>query len=284
MTLSSSKTRALIASLLLVIVTNAIALGGVAYNRSGEPQSALTLSQRELLISRSDWLDHANSGIDLDLRWRMRSNDADPAYPGNRDLSWLDGAQQARLGFAPPAWAATGMDEGRSWDPPRRQAFVVLEYDGPAYRAAVERAREFLEHEGRLADANPGVKEFAGRLDAARHRLEREEKYASRLFVIDVDPSADVLRARYPDRSRYAIVGAHLDARLEREQLTFRNIVYIVRLDVETISVPHAFRAVVASALPDDQRYVSEDRAAPFEAKVEWGRRFEPWIAELRGR
>lgn len=283
MTLSWSKTRALIASVLLVIVTNAITLGGVAYNRSGVPPSALTLTQRELPISRREWMDHANSGIDLELRWRVRPDDMQSDRPnlGNRELHWLSEAQKESLGFAAPEWASTGLAEGRSWEPAKRQAFVALEYDGAAYRMAVDQARAHLEREGRLVDANPGVAELGRRLVSARQGLEREEAYASRLFVVDVDRDADALRARYPDRSRYAIVRAHLDARLEREQYTFRNIVYIVKLDIETLSVPHAFRAIVAPSLPPDQRYPYEDHAPRFAANVEWGQRLEPSITEL---
>ena len=38
----------LIAGLGLILGVNAIVLGGVAYNRSGEPESLLQLSEREL--------------------------------------------------------------------------------------------------------------------------------------------------------------------------------------------------------------------------------------------
>lgn len=40
--------RTLIAGIAIILVVNAIALGGVAYNRSGTPESTLHLSQREL--------------------------------------------------------------------------------------------------------------------------------------------------------------------------------------------------------------------------------------------
>lgn len=278
MTLSWSKARALVAGLLIVLVTNTVALGGVAWNRSGEPRGALTLTERELPVSRRDWLDHENSGIDLELKWRVRPADTewDRSYHAQtRELHWLDEARKEQLGFVAPAAAS----KTRTWDPPKREAFVVLENDGPAHRVAVEQARAHLERETRLGKANPGVEEFERRLRWARQRLEREESFASRLFVVDVGPDADTLRSRYSDRLRYAVVRAHLDARLEGEPPAVRSVVYVVDLEIPTIAVPHAFRAIVASLLRRDP---SDDHAPRFETTVHWGRRLEPWITGLR--
>ena len=43
-----SRTHTLVAGLGLIALTNAVALLGVAWNRSGEPDATLQLSQREL--------------------------------------------------------------------------------------------------------------------------------------------------------------------------------------------------------------------------------------------
>ncbi len=277
---SWSKRRAFAVSALLILVTNAIALGGVAYNRSGEPRSTLTLTDRELPLAYRSWMDHENSGIDLQLSWRVRPVDsqADTRSAQYRELHWLSDAQKAQLGFAVPAWATASAE--REWDPPMRRAFVVLENDGAAYRIALEQARADLAREAELANANPGVAKLEEDLAEARRRLEREESCESRLFVVDVDTDADVLRARYPDRSRYAVVRARLDAYLEREHGA-RGIVHISELDIPTISVPHAFRALIAPLVPQDYGYSQRQRAGRFEVTVEWGRRFAPSITGL---
>lgn len=284
MTLSWSKRRAFIASALLVLVTNAIALGGVAYNRSGEPESALQLTERELAISQRNWLDNDNGGIDMDIRWRVRpaEDGSGRSYnPWNREAHWLTEAQKAQLGFAAPDLTPTSDGEPLAWDPTPRGAFVALEYDGAAYRAALEQARQHLARETELANARPDDREFEERLDSARRDLQREESRASRLFVIDVDQDADALRARYADRSRYAVVSAQLNAHIEGGPGVFRTAIYITQLDVETISLPHAFRALVEPLLPVDYNYSYEDRDPRFEATVHWGRRLEPWIVQL---
>ena len=68
-----SRAHTLIAGAALIVLTNAIALVGVAYNRSGEPDSTLTLTRRELQMSYRWWRDRENSGIALRLLWRMHN-------------------------------------------------------------------------------------------------------------------------------------------------------------------------------------------------------------------
>jgi hypothetical protein len=285
MKLAWSKAHALTASLFLVVLTNAIALGGVAYNRGGQPHSTLELTERELRISRRDWLDNETSGIDLDVRWRIRPRKTDsyePEYSWDRELHWLSEAQKKQLGFIAPK-ALTRDDAGDStWDPPTREAFVVLENDGATHRAAIEQARKHLARATKLAAANSGVKIFRERLDSAREQLKEEESFATRLFLIDVDPDADALRARYSDRSRYAIVRAHLDAAIANQEHVLHSAIYVTSLDIDTISVPHEFRAIIEPLSTPNDRYSYKEQAPRFEATVHWGRRLEPWITQVR--
>ncbi|MFL6653087.1 MAG: DUF4824 family protein, partial [Sulfurifustaceae bacterium] len=48
-----SRKRTLLAGIALIAATNAVALVGVAYNRSGEPSSVLKLTERELALPYS---------------------------------------------------------------------------------------------------------------------------------------------------------------------------------------------------------------------------------------
>lgn len=51
--MNRNRRNALIAGSLLLLAANLAALGGVAWNRSGEAESKLVLSQRELQIGRA---------------------------------------------------------------------------------------------------------------------------------------------------------------------------------------------------------------------------------------
>ncbi|MGH8649482.1 MAG: DUF4824 family protein, partial [Burkholderiales bacterium] len=63
MTLTWPRGRTLAAGIVLIALTNAIALGGVAWNRSGEPESVLKLTQRELSQPRGFGLDREEGGL-----------------------------------------------------------------------------------------------------------------------------------------------------------------------------------------------------------------------------
>ena len=93
----------LIAGSAIILLTNAVALGGAGYNRSGEPESQLQLTQREL--QHSSWREgRDSSGITLTLNWRIEQadfNDSNFAMYSNRwgIPGWLDRGKMAELGF-----------------------------------------------------------------------------------------------------------------------------------------------------------------------------------------
>lgn len=277
-----SRARALLVALALIVATNAVVLAGVAYNRSGEPEAVLRLTERELRLRQWSWPSNENSSIDVDLNWRIAPPDAQHAehdgyaYWG---LHWLQSAQLRELGFY--------IDGDLEWDDawvrvarqPSRRVWLALEYEGPAYQASVERAAKRLEREAVLAQANPGDDEFRGRLAASRKELEREQRFASRLFIIDVAPDEDALRARYPDRQRYVIIRGRIDLTIQGDAGHWRPIAQVVDMDVGAIRVPYTYRHIVE---PFSTHRPSCQECEPrFAATVHFGRRFEPWIVDL---
>lgn len=276
----------LLAGLALIVLTNAVTLGLVAWNRSGEPESVLTLAEREL---KRPWDWHGrrgeNSGLALTLRWRVAPTQADAtsddeieveawAYGGT--AHWLDEAKLAELGVPP-------QPEERRYRSRSHAVLLVLEHDGDAYRRALERARRQLASETALREANPGQKEFADRVKRASDRLAEQEQEASRLFVIDAGLDAGKLRVRYPDRHRYAIVAGHIrpgwrDPRQKRQPLGT-----IERIDAAAINVPHALRDAVP---PDAGRHrgrPASESGDRFVAEIAFGRRLEPWMLNVTG-
>ncbi|HJW01876.1 MAG TPA: DUF4824 family protein, partial [Azospira sp.] len=203
-----SRVHTWVAGIAVILLTNAVALGNVAWNRSGSPDSVLRLSQREL--RQPYWRANAeNSGLALELQWRMPVAGA----TGSRPLAWLDTAKMKRLGLEvdPETDSRGSKAPGR---PLLRQlsrpVLLVLELDGPAYRQAVELAqRRLAEAQAKLA-ADPEQEALKRAAANARTSADEEEKGSSRLFAIDAGLELAALRAQYPDRSRYAIVAAQL--------------------------------------------------------------------------
>lgn len=276
----------LLAGLGLIGVINALALGGVAYNRSGEPESVLRLSEREL-HRPWNWRGSAeDSGLALRLQWRVPNAERDPpdvaTYydpPGRYGMpAWLDRNKLAALGFdvSRPLSAEDG--SGVFSRQLSREVLLVLEHDGPAYRRALERVQAHVERQAALAAANPGKAEFEQRAKSAREALGREESENSRLFVVDAGLDHAALRAAYPSRTQYAVVRGRIRPGIVGRGDKTEPGGYIQSLSIDEVNVPHDFRTVFDRAPRMGRGTPAGD---PFEATVAFGSRLEPWITAL---
>ena len=265
-----SRRRTLVAGVALILAVNLIALAGVAYNRGGAT-STLQLSERELRHGRLS--SKENSGVALSLVWRVRrGNDAPDAdyvpYGGAAD--WLDRPKLAALGFD----VVTDRAERKFKRWRSKEVLLVLEFDGPAYRQALARVQQKADEEEKLLLANPGNKEFERRAKRAREAAERDEREASRLFVVDAGLDAATLRAQYPDPTRSLIVRGQVRPQRVSRDRQDRMTGHISALSVAQINVPLEFQPALQRAAPTA-------KTASFSATVALGQRLEPWIVAL---
>jgi hypothetical protein len=271
-----SRRHSLIAGLALIALTNAVALGGAAYNRSGEPESVLRLTQRELqppyFFGRRE-----NSGLALRLRWRVLqegASDVDSySWGGTGEGAsppWLDREKMASLGFD-VALADTELDKPRSF---RRQlprdVLLVLEFDGPAYQRSLVNAAEFA---ARLEKKN-----LAESSKLAVQVVERERNANSRIFVVDAGLDRAALRTKYGDRSKYAIVGGQVRPAWRSARVPKSHAGYVDALNVGAVNVPLEFRDAFEGASPDIEFVQTSTSKVRYEATVAFGKRLEPWI------
>jgi hypothetical protein len=268
-----SRTRALLVGVALIVVTNAVVLAGVAYNRSSEPEAVLQLSERELGLRNWSWPANENSSIDLHLEWRVASDES-----WYRGLHWLQPAQLQELGFQISGNLKNDEEAQRLSRQPSRSAWLVLEHDGPSYQASLDRARKAVKKPERCAQINPGNEECEKELSAARERLDDEERTNSRLFVVDAGLDEDALRARYPDRQHYVLARGRLSVYVQGTPE--RLIAAVDEIDVNAIRVPFEYREIVEPFMEREGYY--KKREPRFAATVNFGRRFEPWIVDLK--
>ena len=264
--------RTLLIGVAIILAVNAIALGGVAYNRSGKPDSVLQLSQRELQEPYV-WKREEDSGVSLQIQWRapvtVTENESlngwqQIAYGGyERQPDWLDADKLAALGFdtRPPKRAADDKDNYQRES--RREVFLVLELDGPAYKQSVAQMR-------RLTGAATAGSDEA-------KALLKEEQQSSRLFAVDAGVDADSLRAKYPDRAHYAIVRATIRPQWLRVPAG-KMSASIEELSVGEINVPRGLQSVFRNAAGQVVFASDDAKRAPFEAMVAFGTRQEPWM------
>lgn len=260
-----------ISALLVIVLTNAVALGGALWNRSGEAESQLTLSQRELRLPYRSF-DRENSGLALALSWRVIGPPDRTGiyweYAGGGTPEWLDKAKMESLGFD-MAERAPGGDRRSGRMELARDVLLVLEFDGDAYQRSLERARQHLAAEETKLVAMPDSNEKKNRLKNAADQLAREENENSRLFVVDAGRDRAALRARHPDRTRYAIVRGQVRPSWSGEQTERHG--HVSNISISGINVPHALKPLLAESA----------RQQKFTAGVAFGQRLEPWITQL---
>lgn len=283
MKLQWSNKVALLVGLAVIAVTNAIALSGVAYNRSGEAESTLALTERELRIMHWSWPDNDNSSIDLQLEVRTRHlYSIEQQYEQWRG-DWLREEQLRELGFDTALAVDTDEALARRRRDSSKAVFLALEYDGPAYREALEQRHQVVKRAMDLVARNEGDEQFQRQLAHAREELANEEESASRLFVVDASLDPRVLRDRYADRTRYAIVRGRVWTHVLGEPGQRRIAAAPPEVSIASIRVPYPFRDFAESLRGEGRySYYRDGRPPRFSAAVNFGRRLEPWIAQMQ--
>ena len=269
------------AGLAVIGFTNAVALGGAAYNRSGEVQSTLNVTERELRPPYTWRGQKENSGMTLRLRWRVLPG-ADHNMGRNRirgdfggTPAWLDAQKMASLGFN--VTLSTESRDANGISPFQRQlprdALIVLEMAGPAYEAALDRAANEAKELEAKNERGEGKR-------LAEEMLDREAHRSSRLFAVDagLDPAA--LRSKFPDRAKYAIVRGQVRPAQLWESKAPAGIVS--ELSAAEVNVPLAMRTAFEGVAPDGYSAPTEGNKH-FEAKLAFGQRLEPWLISAIG-
>lgn len=270
----------------IIVAANGVALGGVAWNRSGEAESRLALSQRELARPAAWRASREDSSLALALQWRSPRRTPAP-YEGDDwrfggNPTWLDEQRMAELGFDVEGANAEAVRSQKSLRKSEREVLAVLELAGPAWQQALDQARRHLAAQQARLAANPGVERRVLAERQARAWLEREERDNSRRFAIDVGTDLDTLRAQYPARSRYLTLAAGL--RIQRTMGGNAPAIsgYLNTLGAHRIHVPHALRGMFGAPQGRAEEVANTAaRRAPFTAAVAVGRRLEPWIEEV---
>ena len=153
-----------------------------------------------------------------------------------------------------------GFDTRRAMSDPsdgrllRRDVVLALEYAGPAWENWLQ-----------------GLEKLPGSSEQST-KMQRET--ASRLFVVDAAARPEPLWKKYPDRQKYLIVRGVATA-------------YMIEYDPRTYQrVPKHLELSVAQVLPSEI-HVPLPHSSAFPAKhytvvLNYGQRFEPWIANVK--
>lgn len=273
----------LIAGLAIIIVTNVVALGGVAYNRSGEPDALVALTERELNIAYRYGLERENTGLRLTINCRVETRQDDYAYANSNcwgNPIWLDQQKLLELGFELETYDKN--KNYRYYDRVLpRDVYLVLEFDGATYQRVLKRKEKKLSDEQALKINNPDNLEFEERVKKAEENLAAEQTYNSRLFAIDAGLDKAALRNAYAETGRYILVKASVKPSWNYDNDERRWTGRISDLLIESIYVPLEHQAVLKPIEKAISRYDRKIEGPRYQVQVAFGQRAEPWVVRV---
>ncbi len=281
----------------LVVVANAWILGAALWNRAGGPRAQLRLTERELRMP--PFREPEDTGIQLSL---VTSDQPPPevgfvAFRKNYQLPgpplpWLDAAKLRELGFRTDVAPADPEAPELYRRAPPRRAYLVIEFDGPAWRSWLA-DRERAVNELR-ADVEKGSKSRQELADAET-LLALDRVARSRLFPIDAGLDAADLLRRHPDRQQCVVMPGVVAPRVRQTEGRPPELIGEIRsLLVTEIHVPLRLHAPLKPLLPKvtekqwNERRQNELKpawpaASPprYGATLAIGRSLDPWLVSV---
>lgn len=272
-----------ITAFLLVVFVNAIILIGAGYNRSGDPESVVVLTERELQTPYR-WNKDESA---LRIHWRILLPEHDKYNRYNSPL-WFDQQKLESLGYEFHQ-DSDNDDNSQSLEYAtmkrqsnfiEREVILVLEYDGDTYQQAVKLADKKIKKIERKLAKLTNDKELLIELKEAKEYLKHEQLSASRLFVIDAGLDVKALRRQYPNNQRFILANGIVDA---SSYWPYKNneegfiAGRIDRLSVERLHVERDAHSIIDKLRPS-LGYAHNENPPRFQAIVHYGQRLEPWI------
>ncbi len=270
--------------LLLLGLTNAAVLAGVAVNRSGTPEALVVLTEREVQIPYRSYKE--NSGLALHLNWRIAGVGDDAEYSSRwNSPAWFDADKLQELGFHLPDDDRYDDSFKQRKQPVTKEVFLVLEKESPLFQKVINGLEKTLEKEKKLALAGRDNQELASRVKDADERLKRERIAGSRLFVVNAGLKAKQLREQYPDRARFIIsrgkVNYRYNYRKDAEKKKPEISGYIADLSPANIHVPLKYRQKIEEIQELDKSSDKNNRVH-YQVELAYGHRFEPWLVSIQ--
>ena len=275
-------------ALALILGANVLIITGVAYNRSGEPGTAIHLTERELPLS---YTGEENTGISLRLVWHQPKTGKFATEDGS---GGFDQAKLESLGFdcsVPLTDPQAGLYYRKVLP---RDSYMVLEYEGKGWQDLLaEREQEIqrIAKEVEQQERAPKV------LENAREVFERLRKTGSRLVVVDAGKDPAHLHQLYSDRSRFIVLPGvvslgYVAQRTDKGGKIHQAYLYgrVSELLREEIHVPLANRSLLEPIRQEEQRErrtgrfsnrAGNDKGPRYSVVVNFGKKQEPWLINV---
>jgi hypothetical protein len=246
------KRASLTAAVLIALVANAFALVHAWRNRTGPSTSDIVLTEREVPLAYSS---EDDSSIGVTLAWRL------PETFGQQNEDWLDAPKLAQLGFdtsVPPS-SADAPEFYRRARP--HQAYVALEYNGPAWEKALAAVKAQISEHPEQATYQPDVEK------------------RSRLIAIDAGLNPAKLRIEHPDAASVMIVPATIGVTADQFNYLPTERRPQPRLRGFISEIPSGIHVPLPFSRDFSMRAKRTD--AVYRVHLRYGASFEPWITSV---
>ncbi len=239
------KRPALILAVVILLGANSVALILATRNRTGGSVETIELTERELVLQN---LGQEDSGVILRLNWHRQE-----------EAAFFGQAQLEAIGFD---FRLPRGRKGKEMLFLPRLAYAAFEYEGKAWEEWSQKpeAEKQQDRPGPVSRVSP-----------------------TRLFPVDVAKTMEELRNRYPDQSRYLIVAATVEARIQDVKnpktgtiLPDQCVGSIASVLPSEVNVPLPFTRLLATLKPEP---AAEPRYA---VTLAYGRNLEPWVVSVK--
>jgi uncharacterized protein DUF4824 len=293
----------LISAIVLIILTNVVVLAGVAYNRSGDPDATITLTERELHWQDNwNWMDREDSGLYLILKWNRpdyRVHNWEYWRVHNWEYwedTWLNKKKLGELGFD-TNYPLDDKKASRYYSRQLpRQAYVVLEFDGDSYQDWLKGTQKHIEEVRKewVEEKNPDKK---SNLESNIRQIEQLMITQSHLFAIDAGIDPKRLRKQYADPSKYIITPAVFGISMQytsrkKDQPKSGSKQYlrgwVRKILISEIHVASDYRSFFISDIKTHtQTYLPKNKSLSdleprYQVTLNYGKRHEPWIVDVK--
>ena len=266
----------------IIVTTNVVVLSGAASNRSGDRDSQIILTERELRLPYRYQVNEENSGLALRLSWSaLGKSEENSDYIDRRSPAWFNTEKLEELGFDITGDLSRTDDTARYQRPLPREVYIVLEMEGEPYNTAVKRAEVAFKKMDELFKANPEDTMLRGKFEMAENRLKNMHNTESRLFAVDAGLDRKKLRIQYGDPARFIIARGQVKPMYRGDRQKTEAVGYVMKLSVEKIHVPLNHRKVFDDVLAKEKSKYTDFEHPRYEVELAYGSRLEPWILSV---
>lgn len=272
----------LLAGIVMILGTNFVVISGAKWNRSGEPESMLELTERELRLRNLRRRENSGASFILNINYGIQTGES--GYLGRRSSNWLSRDKLREIGI--------DFDISEDRETLRRRlrkqlpvsVYLVVEYDGEAYRSDVLAAQDRLFEAEALLEVNSENAELRLRHENLQKQLNYKKEHASRLYIIDTGLDPEDLRRNYPDRNKYMIISGRIRVYYQGNDDPQVYAGIISGIDINKIHVPLEHREVLDNLPAPDTNYEYSTGYPPrYKVTLAYGKRHEPWVMNVSG-